>query len=277
MLSARTVVHDDYMANHRAVENLATFVTCLRNTLDTKPDYLVIACPSFEVLGNDEIMTGLRTFQRRGGQLIFIDNAPSGDLSAQLRRFGLVRADVERVAELVCDWIVGRVPQACIFVVSGPKTSDPALRYKRILESRFPGENLAIIDTHGWSEAAAQLAVEGLSNSAVPDFIVCGNDVMAFGAVRAIRSNAVANEKWNECRVVGYNGISRALFAIAERDNPFVATVCIPPSTYGREIAAMILRDARRWTAGTTVHEVCIPFSEGQLVDSTNIDLMLED
>lgn len=277
MVSVRAVIHDEYLRNHRAPENLAAFVPCLRKTLATQPDYLVVACPSFEVLGREEIMKGLKRFQRRGGQLIFIDNAPEDPARAELRAYGLVRADVERAAHLVSDWIAQRSTCAKVLVVSGPKTSDPALRYRRALESRSQIGSLAVIDTLGWSEASAYIAVEGLDSTHIPDFIVCGNDVMAFGAVRALRQKLESDDAWRRCSVIGYNGISRALFAISEPANPLRATVCIPPATYGEEIAAMILHDASRWVGRSRLEEVCIPLSEGQLVDASNIDLILED
>jgi DNA-binding LacI/PurR family transcriptional regulator len=276
MLSVRADVSDDYLSSHRAIEDLSAFLPCLRRTLERNPDYLVIACPSFAMLETPEILKRLRSFQRRGGQLVFIDNAPSDAVHAELRAYGLVRADVERAAELISDWVAQQSTTARVHVVSGPATSDPAQRYRRAFESRMPTEQITVMDTSGWTEKAAYLAIRSMTGQAPPDFIVCGNDVMAFGAVRAVRENEVDDDRWARAGVIGYNGISRALFAIAEPENPLLATVCIPPSTYGHEIAMMILADARRWFRRSDLDEVCIPFSEGQLIDVTNIDLVLE-
>ena len=54
---------------------------------------------------------------------------------------------------------------------------------------------------------------------------------MSFGAVRAVREarRAAGADRLIRGEVIGYDGIARALFAIADAESPLVATICTPP------------------------------------------------
>lgn len=268
-------LHDDYLLASRATERLDEFVPSLRRTLDWRPDYLVICSPSGALLSTENVLALLKQFSRRGGGIIFIDNEPDDAAREQLPTYGHVRADVEAAATLLVAYIDQHSEAASrVLVLSGPEYSDPAERYRRVLASL--GTGLAVVSA-GWSEQAAySAALRHLDQGHVPNFILCGNDVIAFGAVRAVRERITVKPELKGTAVVGYNGIARALFAIAEPDNPFRATVSIPPAAYGHEIAAMIVSDATRMYGRTMLHRCCIPIGNERVIDENNIELVLE-
>lgn len=274
-----TVV-DPYLAESRPLERLSDFTPDLNAVLETRPDYLVMASPSPDVFSRNEIAQKLRRFQDRGGGLIFINNPPVGDDVQAYKSFGYVYTDLERGSQLVAEWVEANTsPASLVLVVAGPTGSAPAQRYKAALEAAIFDSRIRITDTLSWTRESALAAVLEFSElgGPIPGAIVCGNDIMAFGAVQAIRTLAESDSAWLQCKVVGFDGIGRALFSISEPSNPFAATVSTPPSAYGFEIAEMIVSDSTRWLSAPKLRHHEISFSTGQLIDNTNVELMLVD
>lgn len=111
---------------------------------------------------------------------------------------------------------------------------------KEIFETALndAGGSVESIITNTWSEQNAyEVIFKEVNKGRIFDLIICGNDDMALGAVSALYRAGLANTK-----VLGYDGILRAVAAVAEPSNPLVATMRIPPSTYEKR-AARYVRD----------------------------------
>jgi ABC-type sugar transport system substrate-binding protein len=280
--SVRLDLYDDYLVTNRAVERLSEFQPGLRRTLAWRPDYLVVYSPSVPLVSTEQVLTLIREFIRRGGGVVFIDNEPTEDVRSTLgNHYGRVTSDVEMGARIIAEYVSTHMGTGDeVLVLSGPPASAPAVLRRKTLTDALPGATILVADSGGWTaESAYAATMTSFGGGASPRFVVCGNDVMAFGAVRAIRAvrtGAAANLA-ARTEVIGYDGIARALFSIAEDGNPFVATLSTPPAAYGHEVASMILADASRmlsWRSALS-HSV-IPVGEGQLVTRYNINLVLE-
>lgn len=280
LTSVRADVYDDYLTRSQGRENLGEFVPALRRTLAWRPDYVAICSPSVALASNEAVLQLLAAFCARGGGIVFIDNEPTEEARTALgSHYGFVHADVESAARILADYVQNCMrPEDKILVLSGPPSSEPAERYRRVLEERCAAGSIAVGDPNGWTERATYDALRRhLAKGLIPRFVLCGNDVMAFGAVRAVRDTQVfGNGSW-PIEVLGYDGIARSLFAIAEVGNPLAATVLIPPGAYGHEIAAMIIDDATRMFGRSRLSRRCIPIGEGQLIHQGNVDLILDD
>jgi len=283
MSAVRLDVYDDYLVTNRAVERLSEFLPALRRTLTWRPDYLAICSPSVPLVSSEQVLTLLMEFVRKGGGIVLIDNEPTEDVRACLGvRYGRVTSDVETGARIIAEYVKRHIKDTDeLLVLCGPPSSDPAELRRKILNETLPNATLMIADTGGWTEQSAYaVTVTSFQDGLRPRFIICGNDVMAFGAIRALRQ--IRKEQHAKtlprCEVIGYDGIARALFAIAEEDNPFAATLSTPPAAYGHEIAAMILDDARRLPGKKSRLSHCnIPASDGQLVTSYNVEMVLDN
>jgi DNA-binding LacI/PurR family transcriptional regulator len=279
LASIRAEIYDDYLIHSEAKENLSEFLPSLSRTLAWRPDYLVICSPSPSLFSDETVMRELASFHRRGGGIVFIDNPPGAAEAARIGEFGFVRADVECAAKVLSEYVAANAKDHdTVLVLNGPPSSEPAERYRKELEARLPHALIAFGDINGWTERAACRALKKhLEQGQHPRFVLCGNDVMGFGAVRALReSQPPSGGQWTT-EVLGYNGIARALFAISEEMNPFSATVCLPPGTYGQQIAEMVVGDASRIFGRSRLHSRCIPIHDGQLVSADNVELYLED
>jgi ABC-type sugar transport system substrate-binding protein len=280
MSSVRLDLYDDYVATTQAEEKLSEFLPSLRRTLAWGPDYLVMCSPSVSLVSTDEVISQLRQFSRQGGGLVFIDNQPSEEARSGLRRYGRVISDVETGAKIIAGYVQQQARDGDeVLVLCGPSSSAPALMRKEVLTEAMPDAKILVADSGGWTADSAYAAtVECFEQGGSPRFIVCGNDVMAFGAVRGIRQVRKTYERKRTAgvEVIGYDGITRALYSIADEDSPLVATICTPPSAYGQEIAAMILADVKRiFRVRSELRQCCIPVGEGQLITRYNVELVL--
>ena len=278
----RLHTYDDYLVTNGAIENLSDFVPALRRTLRWRPDYLVVCSPSSGLVSADQVARLLVRHARRGGGVIFIDNSSiEGVLARMKQRFGAVTSDFATGARLVTDFVGSQLKSGDeVLILAGPESSTPATMRREVFEQRFPDAHIQVADTGGWTdESTYRITRKHLSSGRRPRFVVCGNDVMALGAVRAIRAE-IADLRWWErdirTEVIGYDGISRALFAISEPANPLCATIRTPPSAYGHEIAAMIYSEVESMFPLNRMQHVCIPIGEGQLITRNNVELVLE-
>lgn len=270
----RADVYDDYLKSNHALENLADFLPSLRRTLAWRPDYLVLASPSGDLLSAEPIADQLLALTKRGGGVVFVDNVPDAALMAKLGdRVGSVTSDVRQGALLIADFLRRSTSKRDkVLVIAGPPTSAPAEIRRSVFQTELPGVEIIVENSGGWTaETAKSAAARHLRNGGHPKFIVAGNDVMAFGVIKALRE-----AKTQGVGVIGYDGIPRALYAIADPDNPFSATVRTPPSAYGNEIAAMILADASTTRRHSGLRENVISMSPGQLIGEHNVELVLD-
>jgi ABC-type sugar transport system substrate-binding protein len=281
MAATHFEVHDDYLITERAIENLAEFLPALRRTLSWRPDYLVICSPSGPLVSSPQMMALLTSFTRKGGGIVFIDNEPANDVRKRLgRRSGYVTSDVTTGARIIADYVQAQIkPDDRILVLCGPPSSAPAELRRATFAAVLPRATLVIADPGGWtSEAAYQGTLAHCADGTPFGFVICGNDTMAMGTVRALRElgRRPGCAHFRQTKVIGYDGISRALYAIAESENQFAATIRTPPSAYGHEIAAMIVTDSNLLRARSGLSECVIPVGPGQLITSSNVEMVLE-
>lgn len=294
-LSGRpTQYFDDYLLRSEAPERLSEFMPCLRRVLAESPDYVIVACPSLNLANSESVAQLLRPFAQRGGGIIFIDNPPTElDSDIPPRRIGSVGTDITAGAELIARYIEqSGVSSKDVLVVGGARDSAPAQERQAVLGAHLSDATFVDPVDGGWTEAFGYRATfEHLAAGHSCRVVVCGNDTMAFGACEAIRAGSEL--KAAQPNVIGFDGLRRALFAIAERDHPLAATILTPPSAYGEEAAAMILADlGDRWLGRlwkSTIQRrrrakkmaspmrVCIiPITESQLVTTDNITAVSE-
>jgi ABC-type sugar transport system substrate-binding protein len=278
----RLHTYDDYLVTNRAMENLADFVPALRRTLRWRPDYLVVCSPSPTLVSGAQVADLLIDHSRRGGGVIFIDNPSEEPVLARMgKRYGSVTSDFNTGARILAEFVGSQLdPDDEVLILAGPTSATPAIVRREVFEQQFPNAHIQVADTGGWTdESTYRIALKRLNRGQRPRFIVCGNDVMALGAVRAIR-DATRTQKWwrspIETEVVGYDGIAKALFAIAETTNPLCATIRTPPSAYGHEIAAMIYAEVESVLPVNRLRQVRIPIGEGQLITRNNVDLVMD-
>jgi DNA-binding LacI/PurR family transcriptional regulator len=110
------------------------------------------------------------------------------------------------------------------------------------------------VPTAGWYEEAAKDRILDLlerNSNGTPHLIICGNDTLALGAVKAIQEFSLRVKKplcqYNNDYplVFGYDGQPLAISAIAEPCSPFRATIKTPLDDCGKTIAEIIERDLK--------------------------------
>jgi ABC-type sugar transport system substrate-binding protein len=285
---------DDYLLRSEAPERLSEFMPCLRRVLAEGPDYVIVACPSLGLANSESVAQLLRPFALSGGGIIFIDNPPTElDSEIPARRIGSIGTDITAGAGLIARYIEqSGIDSEDVLVVGGARDSAPAQERQAVLSAYLPDATFIDPVDGGWTEAFGYRATaEHLSAGHSCRIVVCGNDTMALGACEAIRAGS--EDKVAQPNVIGFDGLRRALFAIAERDHPLAATILTPPSAYGEEAAAMILadlgdawlrrfwkntiqRDRRAKHIASRLRPCVISITESQLVTSDNIATVSE-
>jgi ribose transport system substrate-binding protein len=272
--SVRVDEYDDYMAQSHARERLAEFVPALDRTLAKRPDYLVVCSPSVELISSDEVIVQLSSFTRRGGGVVIIDNEPTDEGLAKLHgRWGSVTSDVREGAILIARYIANHInSDEDVLVIAGPTGSRPAEIRRDVLKDEISAARITVANSEGWTaDAGYEATKEAFTKGQHPRYIVCGNDVMAIGAARALCDPPL--NAASETSVFGYDGIPQALFAVDEPLNPICGTVETPPSLYGQTIGRMILDDARPFSS-LRLRRIKLP--GGQLVTKTTVKSVLE-
>jgi ABC-type sugar transport system substrate-binding protein len=167
--------------------------------------------------------------------------------------------------------------KAIVLLLDGPLDSEPARVRLAIFQEILDDTSglLSLGHAESFSEMAAyHVAAAAIREPQRPGILVCANDSMAIGAARA-----VSEAELSKCiQVFGYDGIPRALHAIAEPSNPLQATIRIPPSQYGIEIAAQIVADneASRLRR-PRVESKMIPITASNLVTIHNAEEVISD
>lgn len=269
----RIDVDDEFLDAHRAAEDLTQFSDCLYNTLSRRPDYLIIGSPSCEVLDAPEIEKSLKKFMGRGGKIFFIENYPSWLEDRHSKKAAIVSSDSESGATVISRYINSIWDKASrIGFIAGPDGSIPSKsRIKKFQEELEIPEDL-LLQPHqaSFSQSAAfECAQDMMKLENSPSIIICANDHMALGVVRAISDLGLSKS----VLVVGYDGIPLALQAIATLENSFAATIRIPPSQYGVVTSFQIREDLTdRWLFRSSVGSVTIPINPANLVTKHNVN-----
>ncbi len=240
----------------RGYEDLAGLLKEVHEAVNQKPDYLLVHAPSPGVLDASEFQEMARTMTGRHGRILCIEGGP-----ANIADFhGLITeivSDSQAGAKLLADYAVkilaqdealGQVdPYVCI--LSGPRYSPIAVNRVKIMQDTFEDVNIrcSVREATGWSELECHdktlslLVASIMHGNPVPDIIICGNDVMALGAVRAIRE--IGHQTKHRPKVFGYDGLAEAVACIAQPETPFYATIRTPPALLGEKAIQMICEE----------------------------------
>lgn len=268
-------VIDEYLAAAKPLEDLADFLSLLRSASAQRPDYLIVNTNSPVPLSSDEAVTIFRRVVSAGGGLVFIDNAPYPEALDRIgrERVRLIRSDFVKGSEILADYLQREYADYRVFLVVGPVESNPAMQRRRVFGERF--DPIEIEDVTGWTVAGARIACERiLARCSGHTLIVCGNDSMALGAVKAVRAQGRT-----DVVVAGYDGVREVIAAIAEPANPIVATLRTPASAYGEEAVAQILDMLEHRTQVATGEEgvVTLPVDSSHLITIENVDYLLAE
>lgn len=290
LLGIRVELVDDYKElQTTALEALGEFEPGIRRMLRRRPDYLVACAPAVEhYLGDLEPL--LLRFTQAGGGLILIDNFPNPEQLARFgKRVGTVTSDVRGGVQALLGKVKRmQVKADRILVIAGPQYSQPAQIRQEALRQAFTDTEVNVVDTDGWTrDSAREEMSKALVGDQPPDLVFCGNDWMALGAVEAIREarksgprrkkrTSVVARGLRDTRVIGYDGITRALYAIAEPENPLLMTYLTPPAVYGHSIADMIRHDLASRRSDGGLASCVIRASLDQVVTDTNVEHFLE-
>ncbi|MEO7622185.1 MAG: sugar ABC transporter substrate-binding protein [Gallionella sp.] len=270
-------LYDEFNTSLSPGEDLPSFTRYLRHTLEKRPDFVIIAAPTTIALSDHEVATLIDNHLQRGGMLFTIENrllSPKNECYA--RRLISVQSDSTSGAALLAKFANRIVTQdSTVVIIAGPADSHPAKVRKELFAKELPMARIHVIDVANWSPAAARrLASNSLAEIKKIDLIVCGNDEMALSVSRLVQELKLPHSPV----VLGYDGISRALYAIAELSNPLIATIRIPPSEYGEKIGTRIKLLCK--LGGVFINSdlppiIEIPISESNLVTQDNVENLL--
>lgn len=272
-------IDDPFDSVVASYEDLPAFNLAMQKAALARPDYVVLNAPSAAQLDSEECTQAITAITSRGGRIICMEMAPSNIKDYE----GLVTqiySEVDVGASILAQYAVEQIPpNGTALLLAGPEYSAEANRRKKAIEECLQGAEGRHHDTYslpGWTDVGCyQRTRECLRNGQTPDVIICGNDTMALGAVRAIRELSQSLSK--KPKVFGYDGIPQAIIAIAQLESPFYATIRTPPSAFG-EMAAYIIRleltGIRRPSLENS--ESIIHIDGANLVSKDNADRILE-
>jgi ribose transport system substrate-binding protein len=272
-LNQMKVRYVDEFADGPSLENLSEFLPCLRKAIQERPDYLVIAAPGNAFVDEPFLLNSIERMARLGGRVFFIENCPTKLSPRAEKGIAVIRSDSTAGALVLAKFIAtiwdGTSPVA---IIAGPTESTPARTRFELLRDKVgvPEHLIVRTDVSGWSEAAGyEFAKEMGKLEPTPSIIVCGNDSIAVGAVRALLEMRFDDR----VKVIGYDGIPQVIYAIAEPRNPLVATIRIPPAQYGFEIASQIFEDLHSpWLRRSRLSSVVITIGDANLVTGHNAE-----
>lgn len=227
-------------------EDLANFSELLRRTVRERVDYLVMWPPGADAAEGDEVDEAVRRLRRQGGLSIFLENSPAESPSQM--GYAVVRHDAVSGATLLAEAVRNVLDRnlGSLMLVLGPQFSSPGKIRGEVLTGALSATpDVECLQLASWSvrDAVGRIA-NRVKAGARPNVIVCPNDAIALALVDDIA-------EWRHLaplrrtKILGFDGMRRAVACIAERGTNFEATVVIPPSEYGR-IAGRLVRTLGR-------------------------------
>ena len=231
----------------------ASFILALNRAELKNPDYIITVPPNKDLPNSPDATRILKRLTDRGTRTIFIENAPDA-LHDYHGNVTVIQSDSKAGAQVLAQYARSIVSnKGTILLLNGPQDSENARERRDIFLQSLqltPGNqsfNVISMNLTGWSQSETeQYVTKHLienGNSDIPEVIICGNDSMALGAVTAVRHHTPADLP--KPKILGYDGLMRAVMAIADESNPFCATIAIPPSSYGKYAAQAILQEMR--------------------------------
>ncbi|MCP5013742.1 MAG: sugar ABC transporter substrate-binding protein [Ketobacter sp.] len=226
------------------LEDLTAFSKLLTNTMTKKVDYLIVWPPGLDAANGSDLLNAATYLRKRGGLCLFLENGPNRSNDDELN-YVRIRHNALIGASLLSDGIrqLFHAESPRILILLGPSYSPPALERNSIIASEFPeAERVRHIQLGSWSSSDAVESLCRLDEDDLKyDIIVCPNDRIALAIVDALLVRREL-KKIRKVRVVGFDGLPRAIACIAEQFTPFELTVAIPPSEYGM-IAGKIIKE----------------------------------
>lgn len=240
----------DHKISIRIVEDHhggSRFILRMQEAARDKPDFLVVVPPSKELANTQEITKILQETKHNERQVIFIENSPD-NIDQYKGNVTAIQADSEKGATTLIDHAIDlckRYSFQAVLLVNGPDYNETAKVRAKIYESKLNEVNIKceLIQSEGWETDRCYRNIYPHlmdKKKQVPDLIICGNDSMALGGVRAIMESPRLAGTERLPLVFGYDGLPSALVQIRESWSPFYATINLSPQTYGEHVAATI-------------------------------------
>jgi ABC-type sugar transport system substrate-binding protein len=240
----------------------------LRNALRSEIECIIVVppCENTDITELNELIEQKRC-------VVFMENPPLNISNNKSNSYITIESDSEAGAQYLATYVSRRLKSKdkSVLLLNGPNESKNAKQRKKIFENTLQEHIVESITLDSWAVEDAIPALEKLisenENANIPEFIVCCNDVVGLGVCQWLQKRIRATEQYP--RVVGYDGILKAIIAIADDENPFEATIAIPPSGYGR-MAAQIIIDLFE---GKKINN----FGSIKKIDITRENLLLND
>jgi len=235
----------------------AHFVPTIRSAVSDRPEFLVIVPPGKQESNLEETKAILNSARKDGRYVIFINNPPD-EIHNQDDEDSVivVQADMPFLAGKLIDHCIDVCKQysyGFVLLVHGPHYNEAAQQRASVFEKRLKEEGIdfkPIKNEIGWEEKTGydlvaydlkyDLVAHDLKGRKLPDLIVCGNDTMAFGAIRAIMDSRQVHPRKRLPLVVGFDGLAKAICQIDDPWNPFYATMKVSPTSYGETVSYLI-------------------------------------
>jgi ribose transport system substrate-binding protein len=202
----------------------------VENLIERKVDVLLLV-PS----GSREIVPAIVKANAANIPVVIVDTRVDGPAlnaaNARIATFiGSDNVDGGRIAgEFVAQKLGGKGRVAVLEGIPGHETGDSRLKGFRDAVAKYPGLSIVASQTANWERDQAFNVTQNIlqSHSDIDAIFAC-NDVMALGAVEAIR----AAEKTKDVTVVGFDAQDDARTAI--REGRMSATIAQNPREMGR-------------------------------------------
>jgi LacI family transcriptional regulator len=208
-------------------------LAAMRILRDLRPLALVVTSASFVGTERESILDELEAVRREGANVVFIGEHDYG--------FPAVRFDDVHVGWTVADHMVslGRRRPAILTSVGHPAVESRARGFlDRLTAAGHDPETIAVESSDVTREGGRAAAARLLRRRQKPDLILAGNDVLAIGAMHAIRDAGLRVPQ--DVALSGVDDIP-----IARDLTPSLTTVALPFLEAGHAALALALDDPR--------------------------------
>lgn len=175
----------------------------------------------------------LLEIERAGHRLVLVERTPPSGTMAS------VGVDNEAGGRLAAESLLRRRARH-ITILAGP-ADNPMARQRAVgteaalRDANIPAAGIRVLDAGGWTpELGYAVMRDHLAGSRTPDAVVAGNDLLAIGAMRAIRERGLLIP--DDIAVVGFDDIALAAFT-----EPPLTTIRQPAGLMGQAAAELLL------------------------------------
>ncbi|NET56395.1 MAG: sugar ABC transporter substrate-binding protein [Symploca sp. SIO2E6] len=144
-----------------------------------------------------------------------------------------------QAGKLMGEWLVEKLDNnSNVFILEGVTNQSSSISRRNGFLAGLQQGNINVIDTQSalWNtDMAEKITTQWLEEFSDIDAIICANDLMALGALRAIKK-----AKRNDIIITGYDAINQVVQAIAKGD--IAATIDQSPDLQARIAVQMMVR-----------------------------------